>query len=150
MLSWKWKGIYNSKLKPLYTAFWHSIKIHEYRIGIKLDKDPLAIEQNYYLAKIVNGYIIYDLDSASVGSWSFDNDFAGNALISGADNSSSSHSDNRKNDCLILGQDPTYGISGSFRLPDKKINISFTKANTKFCLSLHYNADNSYLFVNGK
>ena len=22
--------------------------------------------------------------------------------------------------------------------------------NTKFCLSLHYNADNSYLFVNGK
>ena len=29
-----------------------------------------------------------------------------------------------------------------------KINV--TKANTKFCLSLHYNVDNSYLFVNGK
>ena len=32
----------------------------------------------------------------------------------------------------------------------KKININFSKAKTKFCLSLHYNADNSYLFVNGK
>ena len=32
----------------------------------------------------------------------------------------------------------------------KKFCINFTKANTKFCLSLHYNADNSYLFVNGK
>ena len=29
-------------------------------------------------------------------------------------------------------------------------NINVTKANTKFCLSLHYNVDNSYLFVNGK
>ena len=34
--------------------------------------------------------------------------------------------------------------------PEKKFSINFTKANTKFCLSLHYNADNSYLFVNGK
>ena len=28
--------------------------------------------------------------------------------------------------------------------------MNFTKANTKICLSLHYNADNSYLVVNGK
>ena len=26
--------------------------------------------------------------------------------------------------------------------------INFTKHNTKFCLSLHYNGGNSYLFVN--
>ena len=32
----------------------------------------------------------------------------------------------------------------------KKFNINFTKVNTKFCLSLYYNADNSYLFLNGK
>ena len=29
-------------------------------------------------------------------------------------------------------------------------DIDLRKANTKFCLSLHYTADNSYLFVNGK
>ena len=28
-------------------------------------------------------------------------------------------------------------------------SINFTKVNTKFCLSLHYNGGNSYLFVNG-
>ena len=27
--------------------------------------------------------------------------------------------------------------------------INFTKESTKFCLSLHYNGANSYLFVNG-
>ena len=32
----------------------------------------------------------------------------------------------------------------------KKLNINFTEANTKLYLSLHYNADNSYMFVNGK
>ena len=32
----------------------------------------------------------------------------------------------------------------------KKNVINFTKAKAKFCLSLHYNADNRYLFVNGK
>ena len=29
-------------------------------------------------------------------------------------------------------------------------SINFTKENTKFCLSLHCNGANSYLFVNGK
>ena len=28
-------------------------------------------------------------------------------------------------------------------------SINFTKTNTKFCLSLHYNGAKSYLFVNG-
>ena len=44
----------------------------------------------------------------------------------------------------------TFGINGSFSSPEKKFGISFSKANTKFCLRLHYNGDNSYLFVNGK
>ena len=30
-------------------------------MGIKFDKDPLGIEQNNYLTKIVNVYIVYDL-----------------------------------------------------------------------------------------
>ena len=29
-------------------------------------------------------------------------------------------------------------------------SINFTEHNKKFCLSLHYNGANSYLFVNGK
>ena len=30
----------------------------------------------------------------------------------------------------------------------KKFSINFSKANTKVCLSLHYNDDESYLYVN--
>ena len=41
----------------------HSIKLSEYRIGIKFDKDPLAVEQNNYFTKIVNVYIVCDLDA---------------------------------------------------------------------------------------
>ena len=50
----------------------------------------------------------------------------------------------------MLGEGPTFGINGRFGSPEKKFGIDFGKANTKFCLSLHYNADNSSLFVNGK
>ena len=32
-------------------------------MGIKFDKDPLAVEQNNYLSKIVTVYIVYDLDA---------------------------------------------------------------------------------------
>ena len=35
-------------------------------------------------------------------------------------------------------------------LQKKKISINFSKAKTRFCLRLHCNSDNSYLFVNGK
>ena len=34
--------------------------------------------------------------------------------------------------------------------PKKMFSINFSKTNTKICLTLHYNSDNSYLFVNGK
>ena len=56
--------------------------------------------------------------------------------IFGVDNSSSLNSYNRKKNFLVLGECPTYGINGSFGSPEKKFSINFTKANTKFYLSL--------------
>ena len=32
---------------------------------------------------------------------------------------------------------------------EKLYSINFTENNKNFCLSLHYNRENSYLFVNG-
>ena len=32
---------------------------------------------------------------------------------------------------------------------EKMHSINFTEKNKTFCLSLHYNKENSYLFVNG-
>ena len=63
VLSWESKGVYNSKVKQLHTAFFNSIRFTEHRIGIKFDKDPSSVEQNNYLTKIVNVYIVYDLDA---------------------------------------------------------------------------------------
>ena len=81
--------------------------------------------------------------------WNFDNEFAKNVIIFGVDNNSSSHADNPKNNFLVVSEGPTYGINGSFGSEEKKFSINFSKANTKFCSSLHYNTDNSYLSVNG-
>ena len=49
---------------------------------------------------------------------------------------------------LILGKRPTQGLESTLSA-EKLYSINFTKKNTKFCLSLHYNGANSYLFVNG-
>ena len=56
-----------------------------------------------------------------VGLWHFGNDFATNAIIFGADNSSLSNTDNHKNNFLILQEISTYGINGSFGSPEKKL-----------------------------
>ena len=50
----------------------------------------------------------------------------------------------------MLGEGPTFGINGSFGSPEKKFYINLSKASTNFCLSLHYNHNINYLFVNGK
>ena len=51
VISRKSKGVYSSKLKSLYTNFIHSIKRSGYRMKIKFDKDPLAVELNNYTTK---------------------------------------------------------------------------------------------------
>ena len=78
-----------------------------------------------------SGYgIVFD----GTGSWSFSNGFAKNVVIFGVDNTSSSHTDNCKNNCLVLGKEPTDDINGSVGAAEKKLSISFS---------------NSYLFVTG-
>ena len=73
-----------------------------------------------------------------------------NVIIFGVDYSSPCHSDNDENDFLVLAEGPTDDINGGIGPAEKKFSINFSKAKTKFCLSLHYNGDNSYMFVNGK
>ena len=71
-----------------------------------------------------------------------------NVIIFGVDMSSSTKIDNRKKDILILGKGPTQGLEHTLSA-EKMYSINFTEKNKKFCLSLHYNKANSYLFVNG-
>ena len=64
--------------------------------------------------------------------------------------SSSVQINNKVNNVLVLGKALVQGISGTTIYAEKMYSTNFTVNNKKFCLSLHYNGDNSYLFVNGK
>ena len=82
------------------------------------------------------------------GSFSFPGTGLGrNVIIFGVDMSSSTKIDNRKNDIWILGKGPSQGLKHTLSA-EKMYSINFTEKNKKFCLSLHYNKENSYLFVN--
>ena len=83
------------------------------------------------------------------GSFSFPGITLGrNIIIFGVYMSSSTKIDNRKKDILSLGKGPTQGLENTLNA-DKMYSINFTVTGKKFCLSLHYNGVNSYLFVNG-
>ena len=63
--------------------------------------------------------------------------------------SCSVHGNNRTKNILALGKDFPQGLDNTTIYAEKLYSINFTKTNTKFCLSLHYNGHNSYLCVNG-
>ena len=95
-------------------------------------------------------YFGYGIGFDRRGSFSFPaGGFAQNVLIFGADMNSSIHIDNKGKDTLILGLDPTQGLGENSLTEEKMYSINFTVTKKKFCLSLHYNGANSYLFVNG-
>ena len=71
-----------------------------------------------------------------------------NVLILGADMSISAHIDNKKKDIIVLGIAPTQGLEHTLTA-EKMYLINFNVTKRKFCLSLHYNGADSYLFVNG-
>ena len=127
--------------------------------------------------KIVNIYIVYELDETYVkthptpanclfGAVSITKNadinknkysgygigfgsFGRNVVIFGVDMSLSAFVDNKGKDILILGEDPTQGLGEHSLTTEKMYSINFTDHREKYCLSLHYNGANNYLFVNG-
>ena len=49
-----------------------------------------------------------------------------------------------------MGTDLTQGINDTTIYAEKKLYRNFSDFGKRFILSLHYNGDNSYLFVNGR
>ena len=87
----------------------------------------------------------YDLGFDSKTTFLFsDGSFGQNVIILGVDMSSSIHTNNKINNILVLGKQFIQGINDA-----TTYSINFRKTKVKFCLSLYYNGDNSYLFVNG-
>ena len=57
---------------------------------------------------------------------------------------------NRANHIYVMGDGFTQGIHDTTLYVEKKYFRNFTEPNVKFVLSLHYNGDDNYLFVNGR
>ena len=62
IIVWKSKGVYNSKLIALHGALLPNVNDFGNKIGIQINNAPLFVEQNY-VSRIVNVYIVYDLDN---------------------------------------------------------------------------------------
>ena len=73
-----------------------------------------------------------------------------NVLIFGVDESSLVHSNNKANNIYVMGDGIVQGINDTTLYAEKTYSQDFTQPSKKFGLSLHYNGDDSYLFVNGK
>ena len=62
----------------------------------------------------------------------------------------STHANNRANNIYVMGERFIQGINNTTIYAEKKFYINFTDPGKKFIIILHYNGDDSYLFVNGR
>ena len=75
---------------------------------------------------------------------------ARNVSIFGVDMSFSVHKTNRANHIYVMDTGLTQGIHDTSLYAEKNFYRNFTDPGKKFMLNLHYNGDDSYLFVNGR
>ena len=71
-----------------------------------------------------------------------------NVIIFDVDNTSSTDTDNRKKYIIVLGEGPTQGLVHTTITAEVKYSVNITTSRKKFCLSLHYNGSNSFLYAN--
>ena len=64
--------------------------------------------------------------------------------------SNSRHSTHKKQSVSVLGHGLIQKIDDTTIYAEKMHSPNFIVDNKTFCLSLHYNSNNSYLFVNGR
>ena len=72
-----------------------------------------------------------------------------NVIIFGVDMSFSKHANNKRNNIYVMGKDYIQRINDTTIHAEKIYYRNFTDLGHKFVLSLHYNGNNSYLYVNG-
>ena len=73
-----------------------------------------------------------------------------NVLIFGVHENSLTHANNKANNIFVMGDGFVKGINDTTLYAEKIYSQNFTQPNKMFVLSLHYNNNDSYLFINGK
>ena len=111
--------------------------------GVNIAKDATDTSKHKY-----EGYGIYFDEGGTFSKGGINN--GKNVLIFGVHESSLVHANNKANNIYVMGDLFVQGINDTTLYAEKIYSQNFTAANKKFVLSLHYNGDDSYLFVNGK
>ena len=116
--------------------------------AMKITKNTDTSKYNY------KGYGIYFDESEEFthvrirGNFS-DTTYGRNVNIFGVDTSFSKHANNKVNNIYVMGKDYIQKINNTKIYAEKMYYRNFTDPGKKFVSSLHYNGNNSYLYVNG-
>ena len=111
--------------------------------GVKITKDSTDTSKHKY-----EGYGICFDEGGTFSKGGINN--GRNVIIFGVDEDSLTHANNKANNIFVMGDFIVQGINDTTLYAEKIYSQNFTAPDRKFVLSLHYNGDNSYLFVNGK
>ena len=111
--------------------------------GVKITKNATDTSKHKY-----EGYGICFDEGGTFSKEGINN--GRNVLIFGVHENSLVHVNNKANNIYVMGEFIVQGINDTTLYAEKIYSQNFTALNKKFVLSLHYNGDDSYLFVNGK
>ena len=110
--------------------------------AVKITKNATDISKNKY-----EGYGICFDEGGTFTKGNITN--GRNVIIFGADMSFSTQVTNKATNIYVLADFLVQGIKGTTIYAEGVYKTNFTEVEKKLVLSLHYNGDNSYLFVNG-
>ena len=130
------------KLDPISSSRYSTFTVQNALFGsIQITKNADTSNYKY------EGYgICFDGGTFSIGNITNGR----NVLIYGVHESSLTHANNKANNIFVMGDRFLQGINGMTLYAEKIYSKNFTQPNKKFVLSLHYNDNDSYLFLNGK
>ena len=111
--------------------------------GVKITKDATDTSKHKY-----EGYGICFDEGGTFNKGNISN--GKNVLIFGVHENSLVHANNKANNIYVMSDLFVQGINDTTLYAEKLYSQNFTAVNKKFVLSLHFNGDDSYLFVNGK
>ena len=131
----------------MYSTYGPFTKSKERIQNFKETGDLQYIYRNELDKTCLYSYSDYGIRFDSRGEYSLlDSNVGKKVIIFRIDMSSSEYIDDKIKDILILCKGPTQRLNHMLTA-ETQYSISFTRLGIKFCLSLHYNGSNSFLFV---
>ena len=130
------------KIKPIFRLSDYTVQNALFD-GVKITKNATDTSKHKY-----EGYGIWFDEGGTFSKRGINN--GRNVLIFGVHENSLVHANNKANSIYIMGDLFVQGINDTTLHAEKIYSQNFTAVNKKFVLSLHYNGDDCYLFVNGK